>query len=108
MSLEFKNENVEVNDVILQKDGIMIKLNRDVDEETSLFLSYPHKFIELPTTLINKNTLKVTGLENLTYGVSHFYLSQKENVYTMIVHLIENNEFFIDLYESVLNILNKY
>src|SRR5699024_11550869 len=58
MSLEFKNENVEVNDVILQKDGIMIKLNRDVDEETSLFLSYPHKFIELPTTLINKHTLR--------------------------------------------------
>src|SRR5699024_3373782 len=61
MSLKIKNENVEVNDVILQKDGIMIKLNRDVDEETSLFLSYPHKFIELPTTLINKHTLKVTG-----------------------------------------------
>src|SRR5699024_172983 len=98
MSLEFKNENVEVNDVILQKDGIMIKLNRDVDEETSLFLSYPHKFIELPTTLINKNTLKVTGLENLTYGVSHFYLAQKENVYTMIGHLNEKKELFTDFY----------
>ena len=98
MSLEFKNENVEVNDVILQKDGIMIKLNRDVDEETSLFLSYPHKFIELPTTLINKNTLKVTGLENLTYGISSFYLAQKENVYTMIGHLNEKKELFTDFY----------
>lgn len=98
MSLEFKNENVEVNDVILQKDGIMIKLNRDVDEETSLFLSYPHKFIELPTTLINKNTLKVTGLENLTYGVSNFYLAQKENVYAMIGHLNEKKELFTDFY----------
>ena len=98
MSLEFKNENVEVNDVILQKDGIMIKLNRDVDEETSLFLSYPHKFIELPTTLINKHTLKVTGLENLTYGISSFYLAQKENVYTMIGHLNEKKELFTDFY----------
>lgn len=98
MSLDFKNENVEVNDVILQKDGIMIKLNRDVDEETSLFLSYPHKFIELPTTLINKNTLKVTGLENLTYGVSSFYFAQKENVYTMNGHLNEKKELFTDFY----------
>ena len=98
MSLDFKNESVEVNDVILQKDGIMIKLNRDVDEETSLFLSYPHKFIELPTTLINKNTLKVTGLENLTYGFSSFYLAQKENVYTMNGHLNEKKELFTDFY----------
>lgn len=103
MSLDFKNENVEVNDVILQKDGIMIKLNSDVDEETSLFLSYPNKFIELPTTLINKHTLKVTGLENLTYGISSFYLAQKENVYSMDGHLEEKKELFTDYYAYTIN-----
>src|SRR5699024_5864818 len=53
---------------------------------------------ELPTTLINKHTLKVTGLENLTYGISRFYLAQKENVYTMIGHLYEKKELFTDSY----------
>lgn len=101
MTLNFTDETQLVNDANVLKDSLVLTFNTKVDKDSVLFLSYIHKFVEIPTTLVDDYTLKVTGLEQLTNGEAVFYIAQKEDVY-LLKGKLKEHELFTEYYSYTL------
>ncbi|CAD2073205.1 CDP-glycerol glycerophosphotransferase family protein [Phocicoccus pinnipedialis] len=82
MTLNFKESPVEIRDLNVDRDSFNITFEDfKVSNKTQLFLSYPHKFVELIKHVNDERTLTVFNIDDLTHGRAQLYIGNNNEIY---------------------------
>lgn len=82
MTLNFKDTPVEISDLQVEKDSFSLTFKDfNVSNKTQLFLSYPHKFVELAKHVDDDKSLTVFNIDDLTHGRAQLYIGNDNEIY---------------------------